>query len=67
MIPFQAVVQSVYAVGDEVHGKARLAQALPEVVTRFGFVFHDQNFHVHMLLAASLPSPERVRRKLTFL
>jgi hypothetical protein len=53
------MVQTVHTVGDEVHGKAGLAQALSEVVTRFGLIFNDQNFHVHILLTASLPVPER--------
>ena len=47
MVAFESMVQPVDAVGDEVHRIARFAQALPEVVTRFGFVFNDQNFHVH--------------------
>jgi hypothetical protein len=59
VVPLQAMVQTVHTVGDEVHGKAGLAQALSEVVTRFGLIFNDQNFHVHILLTASLPVPER--------
>ena len=45
VVPLQAMVQTVHTVGDEVHGKAGLAQALSEVVTRFGLIFNDQNFH----------------------
>ena len=44
VLAFECQVQAIVARG-EVHDEAGLAQALPQVVARLGFVFDDQDFH----------------------
>jgi len=54
VVATQRQVQAVHAVVHQLDGKARLAQALPQIVARLGLVFDDQDFHVP-LQRASVP------------
>ena len=47
VVALQRLVQSVHTVVEQLNRVARFAQSHTQVLTRFAFVFNNQDFHVH--------------------
>ena len=58
----QRQMQAIQSVAREIDHEAGLAQPLPEIVSRFRFVFDDQDFHEFLPLVVNSQRTAILRR-----